>query len=374
MRLPASVPRLVRRTARALRAQYRLARTPFGVEHVSGPRHLDLDATDVVAVTIVRDGEFHVESFVASHLALGVSHVVLLDNGSADRTVSVAQQFDHVTVLRTLLPYGQYKHVLRRWLFDRFSGRGWCLMLDIDERFDYPLSDRLGLRGFVGYLRRRGYTGVVGQMLDLFPDGPPAAWPRTAQEMTAECRWYDHSALERVPYQPSSGVQLPATALYRYRGGIRKAVFGAGVDLTKHPLLWRAGGARPSLHSSHECDRASLADVTCLIKHYKFVAGFRQRVEEAVHRRQYYRGSSEYRTYLATLDSRPDLVLRNATARRFDTVDELVASGFLTISQAFLDYVAFLSVREAGASHTSPPAAAPPSPARWHGGTADPTR
>jgi len=175
MRRPSPVPGRVLRAATTLWARCRLAHVPFCVEHVSGPRRLDVDATDVVAVTLVRDGEFHIESFLAYHLALGVRHVVLLDNGSADRTVSLARRFDRVTVLRTLLPYGRYKHVLRRWLFDHFSGRGWCLTLDVDERFDYPRSGRLGLREFVGYLRRSGYTGVVAQMLDLFPDGPPAS-------------------------------------------------------------------------------------------------------------------------------------------------------------------------------------------------------
>lgn len=310
-----------------------------GIRHVCGPRKVALAPSDVVAVCLVRNGAAHVESFLKRHFALGVRHVVLLDNGSDDLTIRLAREFDRITILQTFLPYGNYKYALKRYLFDQFAGNGWCLMLDVDERFDFPMSDRISLADFVAYLNQEGYTAVVAQMLDLFANGALATWPIGGPGLTTQCRWYDNSGLIKRPYKRVLDNQIANPAIQLYGGGIRKSAFGVDVNLSKHPLLYRAAGARPSLYNSHDCHNAKVADISCVLLHYKFDRHFREKCVSAVRSESYYRSSQEYKAYLSRLEREPNLTLKRRTADELQGLDQLIEKGFLIVSEAYRDFV-----------------------------------
>ena len=59
---------------------------------------------------------------------------------------------EDVTVLQTDAPYNKYENTMKRYLAERFSSGRWNLCADIDELFDYPFSESLSLRDFLGYL------------------------------------------------------------------------------------------------------------------------------------------------------------------------------------------------------------------------------
>lgn len=328
----------VRYRLRKLQGWWRRLEVPPRVRLVSGPASVALAPTDVVAVSLVRDGGAHVESFLRHHFALGVRHVVLLDNGSTDSTVAEARRFDDVTVLATALPYRTHKYALKRYLVDRFGGTSWCLALDIDERFTYPLSGRLSLDLFVRYLDSRRFTAVVAQMLDLFAEGPVSGWP-TGMELAGRCKWYDNTALGAAPYYPFDN-RVSNPAIRFHHGGVRKLAFGVDAFLTKHPLLRRGGGALPSVTSSHYCHRARVADVSCALLHFKFDRDFPRRCREAVRTGSYFGGSQEYKAYLRWLEGDPDPGLRTGRCRRLDSPDQLIAEGFLEVSADYLSYAA----------------------------------
>ena len=110
-----------------------------------------------------------------------------------------------------------------------------------------------------------------------------------------------------------------------------------GPALTKHPLLFPAGGAVPSLKSSHECLHARIADVTGLLKHYKFDRHFFNQCCKAVDRKNYFNGSSEYQAYLHMLEEHPELVLKRPTAQKFVSSAALVEAGVLHVSPSYRD-------------------------------------
>jgi len=77
-----------------------------------------------------------------------------------------------------------------------------------------------------------------------------------------------------------------------------------------------------------------------VLYHYKFVPGFRQKVESAVRDGAYARDSWEYRHYQQALDRQPSLVLKTPTAQELRSVDDLVASGFLQVSDDYRQWIA----------------------------------
>src|SRR5919112_4417219 len=123
----------------------------FEVEHVQGPEEIPYKKDELVVLCLVRDGEPWVRSFIEHYFSLGAKHIVFLDNDSTDDTVSVASEYNNVTLLRTKLPFSasvegtEGQNLMRRYLIERFGRNRWSLCVDIDELFDYPYSDIIGL-------------------------------------------------------------------------------------------------------------------------------------------------------------------------------------------------------------------------------------
>src|ERR671917_1572852 len=86
------------------------------IEHLHGPEEVPYAEDELVVVCLVRDGRPYVKSFVEHYLSLGAKHIFFLDNGSTDGTVEALKEYDNVTVLRSTLPYKEYKYLFKQHL------------------------------------------------------------------------------------------------------------------------------------------------------------------------------------------------------------------------------------------------------------------
>ncbi len=171
------------------------------IRHVHGPEEVAYGMDELIVLCLVRDGRPYVRSFVEHYSSMGVKHLVFLDNGSTDGTVEALKEYDNVTVLHTGLPYKERQGLMKRYLSrqrHRFGRGRWSLYADIDELFDYPYSDVVGLGSFLGYLNSKPYTAVVAQMLDMFPEEPLSGRAGNPDEPLKELhRFYDISGIWR---------------------------------------------------------------------------------------------------------------------------------------------------------------------------------
>lgn len=328
----------VGRLTKSIRKRARRWNLPRHVRAFHGSGPAPLGERDLVVAAVVRDVEVHVPSFLAHYRRLGARHVVLLDNGSVDGTVDAAVGHADVTVLACDLPYKDYKREFKAHLVDTYARGAWCLMADADERWDYPGSDTLALPDFLAYLNAGGYTAVVAHMLDLFAEGPHEGWPADGEALERECVWYDNSQNTTKPMLERRGVVVSDPAIRRTAGGVRRVVFGHSLGLTKSPLVFPSRGAR--VIDSHDCQDARLADVSTVLRHYRFDRGFFDACRRAVERGNYHDGSKAQAAALAALDADPRLSLKRDTARRWTGPDALVDEGFLVVSDAFRTWVA----------------------------------
>ena len=315
------------------------------IEHLYGPEEVSYRADELVVVCLVRDGRPYVKSFVEHYASMGVKHIFFLDNGSADGTVSVARSYENVTILRTELPYKGYEYSLKQYLVARFGKKGrWCLYADIDELFDYPYSDVVGVSSLLGYLNANSYTAVAAQMLDMFPEEPLSgsrAGTLPDEPLKERHRFYDVSNIRRKSFKelrrrfPNN--TLESDEIEAFRGGIRATLFGVDSDLTKFPLVFSDGRIKPFDGSSHWVDNARIADFTCVLLHYKFLDGyFHQQAAKAVREAQYYNSSALYEKYLQVLEGNPDLRVKRESAGELRGVSDLVEDGFLVVSEDYM--------------------------------------
>ncbi len=314
----------------------------FTVEHLHGPEGVIYEPDELVVVCLVRDGRPYVKSFIEHYFSLGAKHIAFLDNGSIDGTVEALKNYENVTMLRSTLPFKEYDVLFKQYLIGRFGKKErWCLCVDIDELFDYPYSDVVGLGSFLGYLNANSYTAVAAQMLDMFPEEPLSGRASDPDEPLKERhRFYDLSNLKRMSIKKNPRLRnntLESDEIETFRDGIENTVFGTKPLRTKFPLVFSDGRVKPFDRSSHWVDNARIADFTCVLFHYKFLDGyFHKQAAQAVREGQYHNDSARYKKYLEVMDKNPTLQMKRETARELKSVNELVENGLLVVSEEYM--------------------------------------
>jgi hypothetical protein len=315
------------------------------VEHLHGPEEVAYGMDELIVLCLVRDGRPYVRSFVEHYSSMGVKHLVFLDNGSTDGTVEALKEYDNVTVLRTMLPYKTHINSMRRYLVERFGHGRWSLYVDIDELFDYPYSDIVGLGSLLGYLNNNSYTAVVAQMLDMFPEKPLTGRADILDEPLKELhRFYDLSDLRWKSIKEHPKCRLSNTygsdEIAALSGGIRLTVFGSSAFLTKHPLVFLDGKVKSAI--PHWCRNARVADFTGVLFHYKFLDGLlhKQATQaEARPSRGRSGGDVRYKQYLEVLEKAPSLSIRTDTSKELKSVNDLVGTRVMTVSRQYMEFV-----------------------------------
>ncbi|QYK41887.1 MAG: glycosyltransferase family 2 protein [Paracoccaceae bacterium] len=256
--------------------------------HLHGPARVTLRDDQAALVTLVRDAEWFLHPFLSHHQALGVAHVVLVDNGSTDATVDIARGFAGVTVLRNTLPARRHEVALRARAAARVLRGGWVLFADADEMAELPLGD---LPGLLRYANAQGHTAILGQMIDLFAPGPYAAQAGMAYDRAVDaCRFWSADALERIAYHDATRIGFhwflrdnicDDPGVMFLQGGLRSEVFGETPFLSKHSLVRNVPGVDLMTHP-HAASRVRLSDTTIALRHYKLAGPWRERDRRSV--------------------------------------------------------------------------------------------
>ena len=336
---PAAAPQKVARTGEAiLERRLRPIRARRSAGHlylVRGKARPRTDRDQVIAISVMRNSEHLLDDFLEHHRSLGVDHFVLTDTGSTDSTMDIATSYPDVTLCRTDLPFRRYFVALKQMLVPRFGAGGWSLLVDMDELFDYPSSASVDLARLVAYLNLNGFTAVVAHMLDMFSDARVTDETPEPSGVKNAYRLYDATAVQRFDYPARFHNRLPADVpICTYYGGIRTEVFGGKLfRLTKHPLMFIGSGLRVT--DDHQVSNASLADVSGVLRHYKFTSRFRRQIRDAMIHEQYVDRSLAYKFFDAKLRNDPDLKLASERSRELISADQLVDEGFLVASDRY---------------------------------------
>jgi hypothetical protein len=122
-----------------------------------------------------------------------------------------------------------------------------------------------------------------------------------------------------------------------FYGGIRARVFGENCCLTKHPMVRVSNklGLAPHPHCS---TNLYCADISLLIRHYKFAGDFIERTRASVAAGTWKHGEDVRR--LAQLDNMESIVLDTPFARRLEGPQQLYDEGFLITSDSLQSYAA----------------------------------
>ncbi len=317
---------------------------PLMVKHLAGRSSIRLAENQAAVTCVYKNGEYYLQQFIEHYLKMGFQHIFFLDNGSSDEIIETARKYENVSVYRCEQPIERYMLSFKKHLAERTVVGGWCLDADMDEFFDYPFSDQVGLHGLLDYLNGKGYTAVMNQMLDMFSDRPLSHLTRMQQENLKEVyRYYDISQVSKVAYRKSEQAVtyggrnvLPNEDISLCYGGVRKTLYGLNPLLTKHSLF-RTGHGLELFPHGHFVNRAKLADMSCLLIHYKLVSNASETSRD--NRDAFHGVSKGYGDLLDLLAKKPGYRIKRETAEAFQRAEELLETGFLFASD---DYRAFV--------------------------------
>jgi hypothetical protein len=293
-----------------------------------------LEQEDIVVLSVVRDGAHWLRGFLKHHRGLGVRHFVILDNGSADETHTLLRGQSDVTLLYTDAPYHAYENTMKRFLVRNFAKERWCLFVDVDELFDWPLRGERHIGDLISYLDENEYNAVICQMLDMWsPSGLGSV--RRSVPPHEICTHYSLADVEKGDYPFWDTNRGRDSSIKMHGGGIRKTLFGTSNGLTKVSLFKAEPQIRPFSHW-HHIRNASIADFTCVLYHYPLTADFAAKAAEAAASGRYgYVTSGEYEAYHRTLEKTGELSFNIRGGRALVGTDELLVSRFLTVSPTY---------------------------------------
>jgi len=318
------------------------------IELIGGVAPFRISDDDFRVVCMLKDGEDHLPVFLTHYRNLGCKHFIFVDNNSDDNTVDLLLQQHDVTVYQTSLPHKLYENDIRRIMVERHCKFNWCILLDIDELFDFPLSDQLGMKGLIRYLKSSGYNAMVSNMLDMYTDDD-LTWERFEPENIKEIYTsYDISHIRRKPYFDQTNISynrsnvLGNKRISCYWGGIRSHIFPTlkqDTILTKHPLIFPDGSLFP-VSNAHFSDNARVADITGVLLHYKFIPSFKFKVAKSHSQGNYAKFTQdEYDSYHQVMEGKEIFKINTPNTRRLKHIDELIDSGFLITSKPFKRFV-----------------------------------
>ncbi|WP_370741959.1 glycosyltransferase family 2 protein [Pseudoprimorskyibacter insulae] len=270
---------------------------------------------DILLFATMRNEAVRLPYFLKYYRDLGVSHFLLVDNDSTDRTLQFLSNQQDVSVWHTRAGYKKSRFGMD-WMNHllRVYGDGhWCLTVDPDELFVYPFCDTRPLSALTDWLDASAVRSFGTMLLDMYPKGKLNAHKYEAGDNPVDiAAWFDpgNYLLRRNDLMWNLWIQ----------GGPRARVFFADQPdkapaLNKIPLVkWDRRYAYVS--STHNMlprglnlvyEQAGGEKASGVLLHTKFLNTFNKKAKEELTRKQHYSGSQEYLAYAHMVKENPDL-------------------------------------------------------------------
>jgi hypothetical protein len=312
------------------------------IHHIFGPLHSDYADDEFAVVCLVKNGAEYLPSFLRHYRNMGAKHFYFIDNDSSDNTSSMLSKEADVTLYRTSLEHKKFECEIRRVIIEKHCARRWCMCVDIDELFEFPGSGSITLRQFVGYLNANGYTSVVGYMLDMFAvdDGAEGTYLEDVYtnfdliDITKACYFSGFEAF-------CGRNILPSTEIGNYFGGVRQKHISSSESrflLTKHPLVF-VDHRIETMTMPHFCNGSRVADVTCVLKHYKLTTSLKDRILDGIRTDSFsFIIKDQIAAYLSLLGS-GTVYQACSGSEPYLNVEQLVENGFLFTSDRYRNWL-----------------------------------
>lgn len=269
----------------------------------------------ILLVTVLRNERIRLPYFLRYYRDLGVSHFLVVDNGSDDGSREYLAAQSDVSLWTTQASYrgSRYGADWMNWLLMRHGRGHWILAVDVDEFFIYPFCDTRPIRALTDWLDTASRRSFPAMVVDMYPKGPIGAEPYREGANPFEIATYFDSGNYMISRNPTFGnlwIQGGPRARTMFADRPREAPSLNKIPLVKwhwsycfvsstHMLLPRGLNL---VYDEWGGEKAS----GCLL-HAKFLSPFTAKVAEELERREHFAHSREYIAYAESLRDSGDL-------------------------------------------------------------------
>jgi hypothetical protein len=262
---------------------------------------LELTEAAIIVVSVVRNEMLMLPHFLAHYRGMGVRCFAIVDNCSDDGSREYLLEQPDVIVYSADTDYKQshYGVVWQQAILGNLCLGKWAVIADADELLVYEGCESRSLGEFVAALEAEDATGVRVDMVDMYPFGELAEADLSKQPPFEAAPWFDRKPV--LPWLLSGGFYSNSTTVV---SGLRHrlATVAAPHAFTsqKYPLLRYQPWVRLS-QGLHDAAGLRVSAQPAWFAHFKYHAGFAEKVKTEVLRGQHFEGAEEYRRYAAML-------------------------------------------------------------------------
>lgn len=252
--------------------------------------------TDGVYIVCVEKNEINrIKEFLKHYRKIGVKTFLICDNGSMDGTLEYLKEQKDVCLYSTNEDYSsQRKAAWCNRMMSDFGDQKWYFQVDADEFAWFPELDKIDINQYVNNLAKKNIYAVKALMLEMYPNDILGGEDISVENFTEYYCYYDVD---------SDWYERDVDQNY-IRGGFINRIFGEKQALQcKTPLFYQTD-KRFNLGSHHIYPYYE--DITSkygiILKHYKFLPGDKQRVQNALEKKNYANGSRLYKKFVTIYD------------------------------------------------------------------------
>lgn len=299
---------------RRKRAKVRAYRKHFSLQSVEN-RTQKIRPGDILLFSTLRDEYVRLPYFMKYYRDLGVSHFLIVDNGSTDGGCEYLADQEDVSIWKTNASYKRSRFGVDwlNWLQQKYGHGHWTLVVDPDEFFVYPFCDTRPIRALTDWLEVSQVKSFGAMLLDMYPKGRIDAVPYSpGQDPLEIASWFDPGNYMIQKNHTYGNLWI--------QGGPRSRVFFPNQPkkspaLNKIPLV-KWDKRYTYISSTHMLlprglnltyDEWGGERASGVLLHAKFLDTFAVKAAEELTRKQHYSASVEYKAYAEKFKDTPDL-------------------------------------------------------------------
>ena len=290
----------------------------------------------IVAIIVGKNEQLFLPGLLKHHRRIGVEHFLYVDNLSSDSSIKYMMDQEDVSVFVASQDY-KFSRFGVNWqetLLSHYCLGKWALIIDADELFVYDSFERWKIPYLLDMIDSTGSNAVVSPMIDFYPRGSLAKTNIEDYKYFFEaCDQFDDFSTMNYLAEPRYG---PFGNSKVYSSGLRERIFGRYNPYPepnylnqKYNLIKYQPGMK-LIEGLHFMDGHKLFEFNCGIMHFKYHAGFHDKVVREVKAGQHWNGAKEYIRYMSMLDQNPSFTMfDDKISKTFKSSEDLICEGYI---------------------------------------------
>jgi hypothetical protein len=281
-------------------------------------------------VAVMRNERLMLPHFLAHYRGLGVRCFIVVDNCSDDGTREyLLQEREDVVLFSADAQYkdSRFGVAWQQAVLGNLCTDAWTVLADADELLVYPDCEHRPLAGFVEEVAADGSDCVLTYLIDMYPFGSLGEADFSRAPPFEAAGWFEREPL--LEWQVGRGLYGNATHyLSALRHRLAPEAEPHAFTAQKKALLHYRPWMRFS-QGIHDVANARLSRRTAALAHFKYHAGFDQKVRTEIRRKQHFNSAEEYRRYADMLGELRGGFGSEMHSMRYDGSQSFAAAGLL---------------------------------------------